>query len=155
MNKTLAIASDHAGYLLKERIKLFLVEQDWPFEDFGPDSSNSVDYPDYIGPASRAVASGKVVWGIFICGTGLGSSILANRFPGVRAALCHNMFTVRLSRQHNDANVLVLGARVLEESLALQMVKEFFRTPFEGGRHRRRLKKLENYASKKARLKRR
>jgi ribose 5-phosphate isomerase B len=140
----IAIGSDHAGFELKEKIKGLLTELGHEVLDLGCHSTDSVDYPVYGAKVAQAVAQGEAERGVLICGTGLGMSMVANRFPGVRAALCHELFTTRMARLHNDANVLVLGGRVLGDVLALEMVKVFLETPFEGGRHERRVKMIEN-----------
>lgn len=142
-DKRVILACDHAGYELKEIIKKYLTESGWQVEDGGCHSSESVDYPDLAGPAAKKISAGQVPWGILICGTGLGVSMVANRFQGVRAALCHNAFTARSARAHNDANILVLGARVLDAPAALQLVDIFFSTEFEGGRHVQRVAKID------------
>ncbi|MCL2817410.1 MAG: ribose 5-phosphate isomerase B [Clostridiales bacterium] len=136
------IASDHAGYKLKEQIKDFLAACGHQALDCGCLSEQSVDYPDYAVPVARDVGSGKYERGILICGTGIGMSIAANKFPGVRAALCHNAFTAQCAREHNDANILVLGARVLSAPEALEMVRVWLETPFAGARHAQRLEKI-------------
>ncbi len=140
----IAIASDHAGRELKEEIVTFLKEKGIDVIDFGVDNPESVDYPDYGIKVARAVSKGDVEKGILSCGTGIGMSIVANKFPNVRAALCHDMFTARMSRMHNDANVLVLGGRTLERDVALLMVEAWLKTGFEGGRHQRRLDKIKD-----------
>lgn len=134
------IGSDHAGFDLKEACKAYL--QTLPGckpTDMGVFSKESADYPAIGHQVAQAVAAGEYPRGILICGTGLGMSMVANRHRGVRAALCHNLYTVRMSRLHNDANILVMGGRVIGEGLALEMVDLFLNTPFEGGRHQRRL----------------
>lgn len=138
----LAIASDHAGYGLKNRILRYLSEKKVNAVDFGTDGRDSVDYPDYAIQVAEAVSKGNLDRGILICGTGIGMSITANKFPGVRAALCHNAVTAETSRRHNDANVLVLGERVLDEETAVQIVRIWLETDFEAGRHQRRLDKI-------------
>ncbi|MBI5198120.1 MAG: ribose 5-phosphate isomerase B [Nitrospirae bacterium] len=138
----IAIASDHAGLDLKTRIVDLLRKEGAEIVDFGVDNHDSVDYPDYGTRVAEAVSSGLSERGILICGTGIGMSIVANKFPRVRAALCHNVYTARMSRMHNDANVLVLAGRVLEEELALVMVDTWLKAVFEGGRHERRLDKI-------------
>lgn len=140
----IAIGSDHAGFELKEKIKGLLTELGYEVLDLGCHDTDSVDYPLYGAKVARAVAQGEVERGVLVCGTGLGMSMVANRFPGVRAALCHELFTARMARLHNDANILVLGGRVLGDVLALEMVKLFLETPFEGGRHQRRVEMIEN-----------
>jgi RpiB/LacA/LacB family sugar-phosphate isomerase len=139
----IAIASDHAGLDLKDKIIKFLQEAGQSVSDFGTHNRDSVDYPDYGIPVAQAVSEGKIERGILICGTGIGMSIVANKFPGVRAALCYDPFTAKVSRLHNDANVLVLGERVLEEKTALEIVRLWLTTEFDGGRHARRLAKIE------------
>ncbi len=135
----IAIGADHGGYDLKEEIKRLLQEEGHQVEDFGCDSPESVDYPNYGKQVAQAVAEGRFDRGILICGTGIGMSITANRFRGIRAALCHELFTARMSRAHNDANILCLGARVIGPGLAREMVKVWLETPFDGGRHERRI----------------
>jgi ribose 5-phosphate isomerase B len=139
----IAIASDHAGLDLKDKIVKFLQESGQSISDLGTHNRDSVDYPDYGIPVAQAVSEGKIDRGILICGTGIGMSIVANKFPGVRAALCYDPFTAKVSRLHNDANVLVLGERVLEEKTALEIVRLWLATGFDGGRHARRLAKIE------------
>lgn len=139
-----AIGSDHAGHLLKKKIKTLMQDLGLETLDLGTDGEASVDYPDYGIKVAEAVSGGSIDKGILICGTGIGMSIVANKYPGVRAALCHDSFTARVSREHNDANVLVLGGRVLDYENALDMVKVWFSTEFEGGRHNGRLQKIRN-----------
>jgi len=139
----IVIASDHAGVALKNQvIRLVNEKLGYQVKDLGTFSEDSVDYPDYGALVGKAVSTGEAERGILICGTGIGMSIIANKFPGVRAALCHNEVTARLSREHNDANVLVMGERILGTAVALDLVKVWFETPFEGGRHQRRLDKI-------------
>ncbi len=138
----IAIASDHAGFGLKNRILRYLAEKKVEAVDFGTDGRDSVDYPDYAIEVADSVSKGKLDRGILICGTGIGMSIVANKFPGVRAALCHNAVTAEAGRRHNDANVLVLGERVLDEETAVQIVGIWLETDFEAGRHQRRLDKI-------------
>jgi ribose 5-phosphate isomerase B len=144
----IAIASDHAGLDLKNKIIKFLQETGQPVSDLGTHNRDSVDYPDYGIPVAQAVSEGKIERGILICGTGIGMSIVANKFPGVRAALCYDPFTAKVSRLHNDANVLVLGERVLEEKTALEIVRLWLATGFDGGRHERRLAKINEIEKK-------
>jgi ribose 5-phosphate isomerase B len=138
----IAIASDHAGFEYKDVLKRQLT--DWGYEvlDLGTDSAASVDYPDFGKRLARAVAEGKVRRGVIICGTGIGISIAANREPKVRAALCHDATSARLARQHNDANVLALGARLTGLEVARDTLRAFLDTEFEGGRHTGRVAKL-------------
>lgn len=138
----IAVASDHAGFGLKNRVLRYLAEKQVESVDLGTDGRNSVDYPDYAVEVAESVSKGKFDRGILICGTGIGMSIAANKFPGVRAALCHNAVTAEASRRHNDANILVLGERVLDEEEAVQIVRIWLETDFEAGRHQRRLDKI-------------
>ena len=139
----IALGADHAGFELKEKIKAFLTEEGHEVLDLGCFSKESVDYPIYGVKVARALLKGEAERGVLVCGTGLGMSMVANRFPGIRAALCHEPFTARMSRLHNDANILVLGGRVIGDVLALEMVKVFLETPFEGGRHQRRINQID------------
>lgn len=139
----LAIGADHGGFELKQEvIKYLQTVKTVEVSDFGAASKDSVDYPDYGKKVSEAVSNKVVDRGILICGTGIGMSIVANRYPKVRAALCHDHFTARMSRLHNDANVLVLGERVIGKGVALEIVKTWLETEFEGGRHQLRLDKI-------------
>ena len=142
MTKKIAIASDHAGVDLKEKIKSEISSLGFEIEDLGTNSSDSVDYPDYGEKLAESIASGTAEMGVAICGSGIGISIAANRNKKVRAALCHNVETATLARQHNDANVLALGARIIDEKTALDCVRAFLSTDFEGGRHADRIAKL-------------
>ncbi len=135
----IAIASDHGGFALKQEVLALLRDLGHEVHDLGCDSSQSVDYPNFAQAVCDAVGEGKSERGILICGTGIGMSIAANRDRRIRAALCHDAFTARLSREHNDANVLCLGGRVLGSAVALDMVGIFVDTPFSGGRHQRRI----------------
>ena len=134
-----AIGSDHAGFPLKERIKKFLIEKGHTVIDLGTTSQDSTHYPLFAKEVSLSVLRREVDRGILICGTGIGMSITANKFRGVRAALCCNEYMARMSRLHNDANVLCLGDRVIGEELALAIVDVWLETPFEGGRHEKRV----------------
>lgn len=136
----LAIASDHAGVCLKSDIKKAFPEIEW--SDFGTHSTDSMDYPDTGYPAAKAVADGLCEKGIVICGSGIGMSIVANKVKGIRAALCTNTDYARLSRMHNDANILVLPARFIASSYAIDIIKTWLSTPFEGGRHQKRIDKI-------------
>lgn len=140
--KTIAIASDHAGFELKEVLKTAIGSLGYKVMDLGTNSTTSVDYPDYGYKLATAVSSGQAEFGVAICGSGIGISIAANRKPKVRAALCHNIETARLARQHNNANVLALGARIVSAELAQEILSTFLATEFEGGRHENRVKKL-------------
>jgi ribose 5-phosphate isomerase B len=137
--KQIIIGCDHAAFQMKEKIKTFLVSLGIDVEDAGADSEESVDYPVYAAKVATAVSSGRHERGILLCGTGLGMSMVANRFPGIRAALCGDLFAAIMSRRHNDANILVLGGRVTGDVLALEIVKTWLETPFDGDRHQRRL----------------
>jgi ribose 5-phosphate isomerase B len=139
---TFAIGCDHAGFELKQEILSLLEGLHIQVVDYGTDSNESVDYPDYGEKVSQAVSTRKVDRGILICGTGIGMSIVANKFPGVRASLCQDVFSARMSRLHNDANILVLGGRVIGKDIAKEIVTTWLDTPFEGNRHRRRLDKI-------------
>jgi ribose 5-phosphate isomerase B len=138
----LIIGADHAGYALKEALKPFLAEQGLTVIDAGTYSEASVDYPDYGAQVGEAVSTGAHPRGILICGSGVGMSIVANRFSGVRAALCRDEETARLSRMHNDANILVLASRMTDRETAFAIVRTWLTTPFEGGRHQKRLDKI-------------
>jgi ribose 5-phosphate isomerase B len=142
MNK-LVIASDHAGFELKESVAAYLHNQGVEFEDFGPVNSDRVDYPDYGIQVAKAIIDKKVDRGIVICGTGVGMSIVVNRFPGIRGTLCSDLFTAKMCREHNDSNILIMGGRVIGKGLAQEIVKTWLETPFEGGRHQARLDKIE------------
>lgn len=140
---SIVIGCDHAAYDLKETIKKFLSEQNIQVKDVGTDGNASVDYPDFGSKGASLVSSGTYHRGILICGTGIGMSMVANRFPQVRAALCSDIFSAILSRRHNNANILALGARVIGEGLALEIVKFWIETPFDGGRHQLRIDKFD------------
>ncbi len=141
----IAIGCDHGGYLLKQDILIWLEENDYEFEDFGCYNTESVDYPVYAEKVARAVASGECEKGIIICGTGIGISITANKIPGIRAALCGDCFSAEMTRLHNDANILAMGARVVGPGLALKIVDTFLDTPFSGDeRHIRRINQIED-----------
>jgi ribose 5-phosphate isomerase B len=139
-----AIGSDHAGIHLKRELKKILEELGHECIDFGPQTPESVDYPDFGEKVSEAVSSNKVDRGVLICGTGIGMSIVANKFPGIRASLCNDLYTARFSRLHNDANVLVIGGRIVGVDLAKEILKTWFTTEFEGGRHLRRIEKIKS-----------
>ncbi len=138
----IAIGSDHGGLLLKEAVKKLLAEREIPFEDCGTDNGDSVDYPDFGERVARKVSAGEVERGILVCGTGIGMSIVANKFPYVRAALVTDSFMAQMAKEHNNANILVLGGRVLDESAAKTMVATWLDATFEGGRHQGRLDKI-------------
>ena len=134
-----AIGCDHGGLDLKDTVKSVLIELGHEIDDQGCNSSESVDYPNFANAVSSLVKDGKCERGILICGTGIGMSMAANRIPGIRAALCHEMFSARMSREHNDANILCIGARVTGEGLAAEIVRTWMTTDFAGGRHQRRI----------------
>lgn len=138
----IAIASDHAGFQLKERIAAALSASGHEVEDFGTNSEDSVDYPDFAEPAARAVAEGGADKGVLVCGSGVGVAIVANKIAGVRAAHAHDASEAAMSRQHNDANVLTLGERTTPPEHAIEIVNSFLDTDFEGGRHQRRVDKI-------------
>jgi ribose 5-phosphate isomerase B len=138
----IAIGSDHAGFSVKEIIKKYLETAGYSVDDQGTASEESVDYPDYGKAVGERVAPKKDDLGIVVCGSGIGTSIAANKAPGIRAALAHNVVTAHLAREHNDANVLALGARIVTPTAALEMVQAFLDTPLAGGRHQRRLDKI-------------
>ena len=140
--KKIAIASDHGGFDLKESIIAHLLNTGWEVDDLGPHSGDSVDYPDFGIKLAEEVSDKKVERGIVICGTGIGMSIVVNRFPGIRGTLCSDVFTAKLCREHNDSNILVMGGRVIGKGLAAEIVNTWLNTPFEGGRHQRRLDKI-------------
>lgn len=141
-HEKIAIASDHAGVDLKALVAKTL--RDWGYDvvDLGTNSTDSVDYPDYAAAMAQELKTGDAKRGVLICGTGIGISIAANRFSHVRAALCHNETTARLAREHNDANVLAMGARIISEDTAIACLKAFLETKFAGGRHKRRVDKM-------------
>lgn len=140
--KQIALCSDHAGYELKSIIEGYLMSQNIPYQDFGTDSAQSCDYPDYAHPCAVAVEAGDCYPGIAMCGTGNGIAMTLNKHQGIRAALCWSVELAKLARQHNDANVLVLPARFIDPVTALAIVDAFLDTPFEGGRHEPRVAKI-------------
>jgi ribose 5-phosphate isomerase B len=140
--ETIAVGADHGGYEMKQKLTLQLRDMGFAVLDFGTDSADSVDYPDFAELVVKAIEGGEANRGILVCGSGIGMSIAANRHKEIRAALCVDEVSAELARQHNDANILVLGERLTEISIAKQCVKKFFSTEFEGGRHERRVKKL-------------
>jgi ribose 5-phosphate isomerase B len=140
----IAIGSDHAGFTRKQEIFEYLKSQGYDITDFGTFSKDSMDYPDIAVEVAEKVAQNQVEWGILICGSGIGVSIVANKTEGVRAANCVNEEMARLARQHNNANILTLGERLVDTKTALQMVDVFLNTPFEGGRHEQRVSKIHD-----------
>jgi ribose 5-phosphate isomerase B len=137
------IGADHAGDPMKEKVKAFLQDRGITVEDVGTHSDKSVDYTDFGKAVARKVSDGSFQRGVLICGTGLGMSMVANRFPGVRAAMANDLFSAIMSRRHNDSNILAMGGRLIGDALALQLVEAWLETPFEGGRHQRRLEKMD------------
>ena len=146
--KKIAIGCDHGGIELKSEIKKYLLEEGYEVKDFGSNSSDSCDYPDYAVPVAEAVAAKEYDFGILICGTGIGIGIAANKVPGIRAALCSDTFSAHATREHNNANILTLGQRVVGPGLALDIVKTFLHTEFEGGRHINRIDKISEVEKK-------
>jgi ribose 5-phosphate isomerase B len=138
----IAIGSDHAGFLVKETIRKYLEASGYTVDDQGTSSEESVDYPDYGKAVGERVASKQADLGIAVCGSGIGISIAANKVPGIRAALVHDVTTARLAREHNDANILALGGRIVTPEAAVEMVQTFLATAYLGGRHQRRLDKI-------------
>lgn len=138
----IAIGSDHGGFELKEAVKALLEKRGIAVEDMGTNDGNSVDYPDFGEKVARKVSSGEAEKGVLVCGTGIGMSIVANKFPGVRAALAADTYMAKMAKQHNNANILVLGGRVIDENEASEMVAIWLDAEFEGGRHQVRLDKI-------------
>jgi ribose 5-phosphate isomerase B len=140
--KKIFISSDHAGFKLKEEIKSHLLKKKLSFQDLGPFNDDRVDYPDYAHKVARKVKANKSNVGILVCGSGMGMNIAANRHKNIRAAQCFNLKSTKLSRLHNDANIITLGSRLLKKKLAINCVNTFLNTKFEGGRHLKRIKKI-------------
>lgn len=140
---TVALGCDHGGFALKEKIIEYLTAKGVAYQDFGCFDTQSCDYPEFARKAARAVASGECDRGVVVCTTGIGVSIVANKVPGVRCALCHEPWSAQMTRRHNDANMLALGAAVTGEGLALEILERFLSTEFEGGRHARRVGQIE------------
>ena len=140
--KKIFISSDHAGYKLKEDIKTYLSKKKLSFQDMGPYNDDRVDYPDFAHKIARKVKTNKNSFGILVCGSGMGMNIAANRHKNIRAAQCFNLKSTKLSRLHNDANIITLGSRLLKKKTALSCVSVFLNTKFEGGRHLKRIKKI-------------
>lgn len=145
MNQKVALACDHRGYAFKEKIKSYLQQKKIQIVDCGTFSEESADYPDFIFKAAEKVASGECPQAIGICHTGIGSSIAANKVRGVRASLCHNAEEAKLTRSHNDSNMLILGSGFLKEKDLIPIVEIWMNTPFEGGRHERRVNQIKDY----------
>lgn len=142
VERVIALGSDHGGYELKEAVKTLLVERGIPVLDVGTNNGDSVDYPDFGEKVARKVSRGEAEKGVLVCGTGIGMSIVANKFPGVRAALAADPYMAKMAKQHNNANILVLGGRVIDEDEAREMVATWLDSDFEGGRHQGRLDKI-------------
>lgn len=140
----IAIGCDHGGFELKNAIKEYFEENNIEYKDFGTFDEDSCDYPDYALKVADAVANSVCEKGVLVCGTGIGMSIAANKVKGIRAAVCSDHFSVKYTRRHNDANILCLGQRVIGEGLALELIKLFLSTEFEGGRHTQRVEKIKN-----------
>jgi ribose 5-phosphate isomerase B len=140
----IALGADHAGYEFKEKIKQLLTSLGYKFTDFGTSSPQSTDYPEYAQKVAEEVSGGKAEFGILVCGTGIGMSIVANKHKGVRAAVVESVLAAKLSREHNNANVLALGARITPWETAQEIIKTFLSTNFEGGRHQRRIDKIHS-----------
>lgn len=141
--KTIAIASDHGGFLLKEKLKSYLINKGFQPEDLGTYSPERCDYPEFAYLLAKEISSGKYSRGVLICKTGIGNSIVANRFPGVRAALCYNVKAARLSREHNDSNILILGSTFVNLGQAKKILNVWLTARFRGGRHKRRLNQIK------------
>ncbi|MFS0821332.1 ribose 5-phosphate isomerase B [Bacillus sp. 1P02SD] len=146
-----AIASDHGGLNLREEIKHLLDELEIEYDDFGCECSTSVDYPDYALPVAKKVADGEYDRGILICGTGIGMSIAANKVQGIRCALCHDVFSAKATREHNNSNILAMGERVIGPGLAREIAKAWLTTEFLGGRHENRINKISVYENSPSR----
>ena len=140
--KKVCIASDHAGFILKNNIKNLLIDNNISTIDLGPLNNKSVDYPDFAKKVSNRIKSGRSDVGILVCGSGTGMAITANKIKGIRAAVCYNFKSTRLSRQHNNANIISLGSRLINKKDAFKLISIFLETKFEGGRHLRRIKKI-------------
>jgi ribose 5-phosphate isomerase B len=136
------LGSDHAGVEMKDMLRGYLIEKGFEVEDLGPEGADSVDYPDYGAAVGRAVITESGSYGVLICGTGIGIGMAAHKVKGVRAAVVHNEFTARAAKEHNNANVISFGARVIDDEMARKIVDEFFGAEFEGGRHERRVEKI-------------
>lgn len=140
--KKIAIASDHAGFFLKEKLAAYLIKEGYEIKDFGCNSEEAVDYPDFGHPLANAVSAGEYTTGISVCGSGNGINMVVNKHPGIRSALCWNEEISRLARAHNDANICSLPGRFISESEAYLIIKTFLNTPFDGGRHQKRIDKI-------------
>ena len=136
------LGADHAGFPLKEDLKAWLITRGYDVVDFGTQSADAVDYPDYAAAVGSAVTAGKADCGVLVCGTGIGMSMAANRLSGIRAAACSDVYTARMSREHNDANILALGARITGRAAAIEILETWLAATFAGGRHARRVDKI-------------
>lgn len=143
MYGALAIGADHAGYELKDALKEFLEKREIPYKDFGCFSAERCDFPEVAVEVAKAVQGGEYLQGILCCGSGVGMAITANRFPGVRAVVANDIYTAAMSRRHNDANIICFGGRMIAPELAQELLDVFLNTPFEGGRHQRRVEKMD------------
>ena len=139
----IALGADHAGFSLKEKIRAYLLRKGYEVEDLGTRSSDSVDYPDFAEKVAARVAQHQAPFGILLCGTGLGMAMAANKVPGIRATPCNDTISAHFARAHNDANILTLGGRLTDEATAQKILDTWFSTPFEGGRHQKRLHKVD------------
>ena len=139
----IALAADHAGFALKEKVREYLLRKGYEVEDLGPRSSGRVDYPDFAEKVAARVAKHEAPFGILVCGTGLGMAMTANKVPGIRATPCNDTISARMARAHNDANILALGGRLIDEATAQKILDTWFSTPFEGGRHQQRVAKID------------
>jgi ribose 5-phosphate isomerase B len=147
----IALGADHAGFHAKETVRKFLEQNGYAVDDVGTWSEESVDYPDYARAVAEKVAAGQDQIGILVCGTGIGMAMTANKVPGIRAAVAHDSMTARLAREHNDANVLTFGGRVVDDARAVEIVRDFLNTQFAGGRHQRRVDKIAELDQERAR----
>lgn len=138
----IAIGADHAGFALKEKVREYLISKGYEVEDHGTDSTEAVDYPDFAERVATRVAAKEAAFGVLMCGTGLGVAMSANKVPGIRAAPCNDTLSARMAREHNDANVLAMGGRLLDEATARKILDTWLSTPFAGGRHQRRVDKI-------------
>ncbi len=139
----IALGADHAGFALKERVREYLLKKGYEVEDYGTESTEAVDYPDFAQKVAKRVAAKEATYGVLVCGTGLGMELAANKVPGIRATPCQDTLSARLAREHNDANVLTMGGRLIDEATAQKVLDVWLSTPFAGGRHDRRVKKID------------
>ncbi len=139
----IALGADHAGFALKEKVRDYLLSKGYEVEDYGTESTEAVDYPDFALKVAKRVATKEATYGVLVCGTGLGMELAANKVPGIRATPCNDTLTARLAREHNDANVLTMGGRLIDEATAQKVLDVWLSTPFAGGRHERRVRKID------------